>query len=182
MILAAVAFFCATLDQVFPLLHRPDPDAHFVFHQWPLHRGKFDSYGVTLMVSPDRATLIIDDKAPMSTQLRTLPQNLSATKAAKRLRVMRWDFTAQQCPAIPSLYESLVALPPEPQEIDQSGEQPIHGWMPNRQEMCVRRGDDSAVHFKTTVGWYAHALAFQEVWKALEACSQGVKGQRVRAR
>lgn len=186
--IAVIVFACAlsasaaTIDEVFPLLHRRDPSAPFAFHQWPMQRVHFDNFGVTLMVWPDRATLIIDEMQPLTVQLRALPHGLSPARAARRLRVMRWDFTAQQCSAIPTLYASLVALPAAPKEVDHSGEPiPIHGWMPNRQELFVRRGD-ATEHFETMVGWWEHPLAFQNVWRELDSCSKSVKGRRVRAR
>lgn len=171
----------ATLDEVFPMLHPVDPAAPFAFRQWPQQRRERDNYGVTLMIWRDRATLIIDEKQPLTAQLRALPQRLTAVKAARRLRVMRWELTAEQCPQIPSLFASLAELPATPEEPPPPTEIPIHGFSPNRQEWFVRRGD-STEHFTTNAGWYQHAIVFQNVWVQLDACSKQVKGRRVRAR
>lgn len=175
--LFALSAGAATIDEVFPRLHPIDPTAAFAFHQWPQPRGAYDNFGVTFMIWPDRATLILDEKVPLTTQLRKLPQHLPAAKAIRKLRVLRWDFTPEQCGAIPEIFAALSELPAVPVEVPLTAEIPIHGFIDNRQELFIGRE-----HFATTTGWQSHQIALQNVWIQLDACSKHVRGRRVRAR
>jgi hypothetical protein len=166
----------ATIDEVFPLLHPIDPAAPFAFHPWPQKRREFDNYGMTFMIWPDRATLLLDEKIPLTTQLRKLSERLPAATAARRLRVTRWNFTAGQCPAIPKLFEALSALPPAPVEFPQP-ESVMYDAVGTRQELFV-----DGTRFTTGMGWKSHQEALQTAWVQLDACSKHVRGRRVRAR
>lgn len=167
----------ATIDEVFPLLHPIDPAAPFAFHQWPQKRRERDNFGVTFAIWPDRATLYLDQKIPLTAQLRKLDQGLPAAKAVRRLRVTRWDLTAAQCPAIPKLFEALNALPPVPIEIPPPDFLPMHDAAGTRQELFV-----NGTRYATGLGWQSHQNALQDTWVRLDACSKHVTGRRVRAR
>jgi hypothetical protein len=176
LLIGALSLSAATIDEVFPLLHPIDPTAPFAFHQWPQKRREFDNYGMTFAIWPDRATLFLDEKLPLTTQLRTLSDRLPATKAARRLRVRRWNLTAAQCPAIPKLFETLHALPPVPVEFPPP-ENVMYDMVGTRQDLFV-----NGTRYATGLGWRSHQDALQNAWVQLDACSKHVPGRRVRAR
>jgi len=176
LLMSALSAHGATIDEVFPVLHPIDPTAPFAFHQWPQKRRKWDNFGMTFTIWPDRATLFLDERLPLTAQLRKLKDGLPAAEAVRRLRVRRWDLTAAQCPAIPKLFETLRALPPVPVELP-SPENVMYDAIGTRQDLFV-----NGVRYATSLGWRSHQDALQNAWVQLDLCSKQRPGRRVRAR